>query len=53
MVFALKNIIAVNKIDFTDEKELTQRLYRALEDVTLVLNGTKQGKKARDFLNEL
>jgi hypothetical protein len=45
--------IAINKIDFTDEKELTQRLYHALEDVALVLSGTKQGKKARDFLNEL
>lgn len=45
--------IAVNKIDITDEKDLTEKLHLALDDILLMVESKKEEKKARDFLNEL
>ncbi len=40
-------------IDNIELKELTDKLYLALNDVALLASGQKEEKKARDFLNEL
>ncbi|MDM8566464.1 hypothetical protein QUF74_12545 [Candidatus Halobeggiatoa sp. HSG11] len=42
--------IAINKIDITDEKNLTDRLFLALKEVSSMVSGEKPEKKARDFL---
>ena len=41
------------KIPNNDTNELTQKLYRALEEVSQIENKEKKATKARDFLNEL
>jgi len=41
------------KIPNNEQDELTQKLYRALEEVAQMKNGEKKATKARDFLDEL
>ena len=41
------------KIPNNETNDLTQRLYRALEEVAQIENREKKATKARDFLNEL
>jgi len=41
------------KIPNNETNDLTQKLYRALEEVAQIENRDKKATKARDFLNEL
>jgi DNA-damage-inducible protein J len=41
------------KIPNNETNELTQKLYRALEEVAQIENREKKATRARDFLNEL
>jgi len=41
------------KIPNNETNDLTQKLYRALEEVAQIENREKKATKARDFLNEL
>ncbi len=45
--------IATNKISINKTSDITEKLQFALEDIVLLVNGKKQEKSARDFLNEL
>lgn len=41
------------KIPNDEQDELTQKLYRALEEVAQIENAEKKATRARDFLDEL
>ncbi|MEA3353679.1 MAG: hypothetical protein U9Q33_07690 [Campylobacterota bacterium] len=45
--------IAINKIDINNKEDLTSKLHLALDDVLLMVEGKKEEKKDRDFLDEL
>ena len=45
--------IAINKIDIDSQIDLTDRVKIGLEEISLLVSGVKEEKRARDFLDEL
>jgi len=45
--------IAINKISIDRQIDLTDKVKMGLEEISLLVSGVKEEKRARDFLNEL